>query len=202
MPAMRRRATAAGLGGFIVAVLLVGVLAAKGLAPGSGPTPTPVITVVPVSTPTKPVNHHHVTLTADFKRFVHEVCAAFQRGDASFLETHLEFYQYNTEVYYSPFNLSSGFWALPGQLQPWTGGGSVRCVRMAEPYSIHGVLVTRGWSLDGGWGIIDMDIPPGRTSFRLNDFEFGSKAQVMGAFYGSNPESLPYRSRVKGNADS
>ena len=191
---MRRQVTAAAIGTLVVVVVIVGVIIGLGSKGSASPSATPVPTVGPVSTQTGPGHRHQaVRLDASLRQFVRGVCLDFAQGRSQPLENNLMYYQYNTEIYYSPFNLGDGSWALPTQLGSWMGS-HVRCIRIGEPFSGHAVLATRGWSKPGGWGIIDLDVPPGKTGWRLNDFTFGSRQQVMGAFFANDHQSEAYRS--------
>jgi hypothetical protein len=200
MPVMRRRLTAALLGGAVLACILGALIIGGklGLATSTPhkPLATPTPTVQPVSTQTVPPKHHQrVVLSADFVSFVDNVCREFAAGRSGQIANNLMYYQYNTEAYYGPFDLSGGQFALPSNISSWMGT-RVRCVRLAEPYAGHGVLATRGWNQTGGWGILDLDIAPGRSQWRINDFTFGSRAQVMGAFFANDPASVGYRAKV------
>jgi len=191
---MRRRATILLTAGL---VLVVAVAIGFGLNLGSkssNPTPTPV---PPVSTPTPSGNHHPVRLNPVYAAFVKRMCQAFRYRQAAVLEHNLPYYQYNVEVYWSPFNLSAGSWAPVTVFSQWLAGKNVRCVRLsASDGHRHGVLVTRGWGMYGGWGIIDLDIPPGRTGWRMNDFTFGTRQQVLGAFYGNEHRSVRFTAKL------
>jgi hypothetical protein len=193
---VRRQLTAAAIGGIIVAFVVVGILVGHGMMQSSPkkPTPTPVGTIPPVSTPTKPVIHHAVHLDPSYAAFVKKICTAFQSRNASFIENSLMYYQYNTEIYSGPFNLGLGSFKPVTSMEPWLQAGNVRCFRVGQSVLGHGNLATKGWSFEGGWAILDLD--KRGKNWHINDFTFGTRAQVMGAFFGNDAASVAYGARV------
>lgn len=189
-----------------VAMVLTGVaLVLTACAPSFGssskPTPRPtaspthVVSTPPVAhktpVPSRPT-HRHIALMPDYRAFIGEICQAIAAHNATPLINNLEYYQYNSGVYYATFNRSEGQTAPAGPqiLTTWLSSGSEHCVQFAPSFGGHAVLATAGWTFDGGWCILDLDKMSG--VWKIDDFTFGGKGQVLYALSSNNPEVIPY----------
>jgi hypothetical protein len=181
-----------------VALIAAGVVVSHKLTAGpagakASATPTPTISVPP---PKRPVQHGIVHLAANYKNFVNLICGALARHEATPLENHLIYYQANEGVYWSPFNRAEGNFASADTIRQWLTSGHERCVRLSPSFLGHGVLASKGWTLDGGWALFDLDKQPGTGAWTIDDFTFGTYRQVMGSFYGNEHRSVAYHSKA------
>lgn len=180
-----------------VAVIVSGCGVLSGPTPTSTPVPTKPIPTPPVAhvtpTPSRP-QPLHIALPPSYRSFIDRMCHAVRTRNATPLINSLEYYQYNSDIYYGTFDRSEGQHAAPTELQTWLNGGSERCVRFGPALHGHADLVTKGWSFDGGWCILDLDKLGG--VWKINDFTFGRRGQVLYALYSNNPEDIPYNGRA------
>jgi hypothetical protein len=157
-----------------------------GVNPATAPN-VPVARKTPIpSTPTAA----HVPLTLEFRAFLHRICSALAARDANTLIAALPHYQYNSGLYYGTFNGGEGQTGDPSLLQRWLSAAHVRCVEFAPAVAGHAVVITRGWPLDGGWGLIEFDKYNGQ--WKINDFTFGDRGQVRYALHSTSQEIVPY----------
>jgi hypothetical protein len=194
---MRRFIPAVGAVVALVVIVAVGVITARSLNSSSQHPvrSTPVPSIVVPTIVAHPV-HHPVHLAAAYRSFVHAMCHAIAHHDANFLETHLEDYQYNTGVYYGPFNLTEGYFGNADLFGSWLQSGSQHCVRIGPSFMSHGVVASAGWtnpstSQYGTWALFDLDKLKG--AWKINDETFDSYRRVMGSFFGIEPRSVVYQ---------
>lgn len=150
------------------------------------PTPPTAHKTPAPSTPTP----HRVALSSGYRRFIHSVCHGFATRNAQSIVNDLPYYQYNQGVYNGTFNRGEGQMGSTSLIGQWLSGGRVRCVRFAPSQAGHGVLVARGWPVDGGWGLVEFD--KFNNAWKINDFTFGRRGQVMHAFFSTVPASVIY----------
>lgn len=184
---MRRPLILAILGVALLAAVLVMVFVSQGRRTSTNIVPTP--TATPVVLPTQPPIHGRVTLAPEYRTFLKKVCGAFKRHRAGAIGSVLLQYKYNYGVYWGDFNFGQGHFANNSLLDTWLARGHPYCVRVAPSFQNHGVLVTAGWAQGGGWSILDLDKLNG---WRIDDFTFGSRARVLGAFFSNDRLSTPF----------
>jgi hypothetical protein len=181
----------------LVVLVAVGIFTARSLNstsqhPAHG---TPVPTIVFPTVVAHPA-HRLVRLNPTYKAFVDAVCHAIAHHDATFLENNLEDYQFNTGVYYGPFNRSEGLHGNADLFGSWLQSGNQHCVRIGPSFMSHGVVASAGWtnpstSQYGTWALFDLDKLNG--AWKINDETFDSYTHVMGSFFGIEPRSVMYQ---------
>jgi len=94
-------------------------------------------------------------------------------------------YQYNTGVRYGNLGDGEGQSADPSILSTWLGSAVISCRYYTPDVAGHGTLLTSGWRLAGGWGLIEMDNLDG--TWKINDFTFGTSSALYYAMHTSHP---------------
>ncbi len=188
--------------GLALAVLSVVVLDGCGVPGSSSPPPPTPVPTRPVGTPV--VAHRtpvpirrprlHLPMTPAYRSFLNAVCGALSRHDSTTIVNSLPFYQYNSGVYYGTFNKSEGALVGTGIVGQWLSGGREHCFRYTPPIAGHGIAATSGWTFDGGWCLLEFDIFP--NGWKIDDFTFGTRGQVLHAFFSTVPESFVFHGRV------
>jgi hypothetical protein len=126
-----------------------------------------------------------VTTSKPYRVFLAGVCRRLAVRDAGPLSADLANYQYNTGLRYGILGDGEGANGDPSLFATWLRHGPVRCVSYTPDIAGHGTLVTRGWPLEGGWAITDLDTFGG--IWKLNDFTFGKRSAILAAMRTSAP---------------
>lgn len=148
------------------------------------PTKTPVPTNPPPQ-PTATVTRTLARVSARYRAFLDSACHAFATRDSNALASDLSNYQYNNGLRYGMLGDGEGQTGDPSLFSTWLAHGPVACVSYSPDVAGHGTLLTRGWPLGGGWGLIDLDIFNG--SWKFNDFTFGTRNALISAMATSHP---------------
>ncbi|HZT97483.1 MAG TPA: hypothetical protein VFB34_11680 [Chloroflexota bacterium] len=166
--------------------------------PKPTPPPPPAVTPAPVASAPAPKQsasplqprHYRIPLTADYRSFLAGICNALTSRNAQPIINDLPYYQYDSGVYYGPFNRGEGQTGQPSLINQWLQSGSESCVRFAPSQMGHGAVVTKGWPVTGGWAILDLDRFNG--AWKIDDFTFGTRWQAMYALTSTEPETVWY----------
>lgn len=137
------------------------------VAPKPRPTPTPVVGQA-------------------YAAFVRTICTAFAARDANTITNSLPYYQYNSGLRYGSLGDGEGQSADPALMRTWLAGRHVRCTNYTPDLAGHGVVLSRGWSVNGyQWGLLDLDTFQGH--WKINDFTFGLYPDLWFAMHSSLP---------------
>ncbi len=170
------------------------VILSAGCGTASQPPPSPTAKVAAAASPTARVAPSETptpTTTPAYRRFLTTLCSALAGRDATTVQGLLPYYQYNNGVRYGWLGDGEGQTADPSILASWLNQGNVRCTRFTPDIAGHGTVLTSGWSLRGGWSLIEMDIYGG--AWKINDFTFGDQPTLAAAMRQAYPDPELYR---------
>jgi hypothetical protein len=186
----------------LLMLVLALVLSACGpTGSGASAKPTPEVTATsalqptrtqgPVVEPTQlpPTPVRVVAISGSYKEFLRTVCAALSSRDTTTLRGALPYFQYNSGLRYGVLGDGEGQTTDPSALATWLASSRVRCSYFTPDVAGHGTLLASGWiQAPGRWSLIELDTFAG--SWKMNDFTFGSRADLYAAMQTSHPVAV------------